>query len=251
LIKTPAYSLSFDIDFKQDVFAVPKVLTILKKHKIKSSFACIGIWIEKYPEIHRRIVHEGHEIINHTYSHPNNDELSSKVFAKLNKEQKRKEIIKCHETCKNLLNYEPIGFRCPHFGKLYSKKDSMILKEIGYKYSSSTISFLTPKFGAPYKNKGIWEFPLFTSQSHPATLFDSWSSRTGPKKVFESDSKFIREFILILNNLKTKNAYVSHYFDPCDIIKNNKLSIMCREIIKTNIKMYTYKELVHIVENVR
>jgi len=47
------------------------VLEILKKHNVKATFFCIGKNIEKYPEILKRIVEEGHIVGNHSYSHSN------------------------------------------------------------------------------------------------------------------------------------------------------------------------------------
>ena len=46
-----------------------KVLDILQKHNVKATFFCIGKQIEKYPDIFRRIIEEGHVVGNHSYSH--------------------------------------------------------------------------------------------------------------------------------------------------------------------------------------
>lgn len=45
------------------------LLTALKKHNIKATFFLVGEWVEKYPELTKRIVNEGHEIFNHSYDH--------------------------------------------------------------------------------------------------------------------------------------------------------------------------------------
>lgn len=50
----------------------PKFLDILGEYNIKATFFCIGKQIEKYPEVFQRIIDEGHNIGNHTYSHSNN-----------------------------------------------------------------------------------------------------------------------------------------------------------------------------------
>ncbi len=47
----------------------PKILDILREKKVKATFFVVGKHVEKYPEIARRIVEEGHELGNHTYSH--------------------------------------------------------------------------------------------------------------------------------------------------------------------------------------
>lgn len=47
----------------------PQILQLLKSHQAKATFFCIGKHIEQYPDIVKSIVHNGHTIGNHTYSH--------------------------------------------------------------------------------------------------------------------------------------------------------------------------------------
>lgn len=47
----------------------PWVLEELKKHDAKATFFCIGNNVEKYPEIFRKIISEGHSVGNHTFNH--------------------------------------------------------------------------------------------------------------------------------------------------------------------------------------
>jgi len=60
-------SLTFD-DGPSPVYT-PLILDILKEKGVKASFFVVGQSVEKYPDIARRIVAEGHDIGNHTYSH--------------------------------------------------------------------------------------------------------------------------------------------------------------------------------------
>ena len=46
-----------------------QTLDILKEHKIKATFFCLGKQVEKHPEIFQRIMDEGHAVGNHSYSH--------------------------------------------------------------------------------------------------------------------------------------------------------------------------------------
>lgn len=46
-------------------------LDLLKSHNAKATFFCIGIQIEKHPDIIKRILEEGHSIGNHTMHHFN------------------------------------------------------------------------------------------------------------------------------------------------------------------------------------
>jgi peptidoglycan/xylan/chitin deacetylase (PgdA/CDA1 family) len=47
----------------------PSILKILKEHKIKATFFCVGENIHKYPEIFNQILKDGHAVGNHTYHH--------------------------------------------------------------------------------------------------------------------------------------------------------------------------------------
>lgn len=47
----------------------PQILDILKKHQVKATFFAVGENVKNYPDVVERIVREGHEIGNHTYTH--------------------------------------------------------------------------------------------------------------------------------------------------------------------------------------
>lgn len=52
--------------------ATPKILNTLKKHNIKATFFILGKNLDSYPkskEILKEILHDGHAIANHSYSH--------------------------------------------------------------------------------------------------------------------------------------------------------------------------------------
>jgi len=48
-----------------------RLLDVLAKHGIKATFFMIGSYVEKRPDIVRTVAEAGHEIGNHTWSHPN------------------------------------------------------------------------------------------------------------------------------------------------------------------------------------
>ncbi len=47
----------------------PQILDVLKDKGVKATFFVVGDHVRKYPDVARRIVAEGHDIGNHTYSH--------------------------------------------------------------------------------------------------------------------------------------------------------------------------------------
>ena len=58
----------------------PKILDVLKKHGVKATFFQIGAEVEKYPGVARRVFDEGHEIGNHTFTHPDISTISKRYF---------------------------------------------------------------------------------------------------------------------------------------------------------------------------
>ena len=66
-----AHEVALTFDDGPDPEWTPKILDILKAAKVKAAFFLVGVNAERYPNLVRRIVDDGHEIGNHTYYHPN------------------------------------------------------------------------------------------------------------------------------------------------------------------------------------
>lgn len=82
-----------------------EILEILSEYNAKATFFVIGKNAEKYPELIRLEKENGHEIGNHTYSHPE--------LRKISPEQFMEEISKTQEILKNITGEYPILFRPP------------------------------------------------------------------------------------------------------------------------------------------
>jgi peptidoglycan-N-acetylglucosamine deacetylase len=65
------HQVALTFDDGPDPKWTPRVLDILKANGVSATFFVVGVNAEKYPDLVRRIVAEGHEIGNHTYYHPN------------------------------------------------------------------------------------------------------------------------------------------------------------------------------------
>ncbi len=55
----------------------PKILDILKKYKVSATFLMIGQEAQNNVRLMQRVYREGHEIGNHTWSHPDISEISN------------------------------------------------------------------------------------------------------------------------------------------------------------------------------
>jgi len=62
--------------------ATPFVLDLLKEHKIKATFFCVGDNVYKYPELFEQIKKAGHQVGNHTFNHLRGFKCSTLDYAK-------------------------------------------------------------------------------------------------------------------------------------------------------------------------
>lgn len=101
----------------------PRLLDMLRQRNIKATFYVIGKNVDMYPQLTRRIVAEGHEIGNHTYTHRNLKTLSdAQVVTEMSKT--RASIVRA-------TGVQPRTMR-PPYGALYQRQREMIMNEFGY-----------------------------------------------------------------------------------------------------------------------
>jgi len=90
--------------------STPKVLEMLKQAGAKATFFMLGNCVEQYPELARQVLKEGHQIGNHSFSHPN--------FYFYKKEDKRQklasEIRSTRDAIKAATGLIPEYMRMPH-----------------------------------------------------------------------------------------------------------------------------------------
>jgi peptidoglycan-N-acetylglucosamine deacetylase len=100
------------------------------QYKIKTTLFLVGNDFLHQPNHSsiRSIMEEGHELANHSMTHPQG-------FRWLNKNVKEKEINDMGEICKKVTGVSPIGFRSP--GWNIDNGTLPILLDLGYTYDSS------------------------------------------------------------------------------------------------------------------
>lgn len=101
----------------------PRLLDILKERNIKATFFVVGQNVAEYPEIAKRIVDEGHEIANHTWSHA--------WLTKLSDSGVRRELQKTASVIESTTGVRPTVFR-PPYGALSKRQRHWIFDEFDY-----------------------------------------------------------------------------------------------------------------------
>jgi cellulose synthase/poly-beta-1,6-N-acetylglucosamine synthase-like glycosyltransferase/peptidoglycan/xylan/chitin deacetylase (PgdA/CDA1 family) len=77
---TSEKKVAITFDDGPDPTWTPKILDLLKEKNVKATFFLIGLEVEKYPGVAKRIYKEGHEIGNHTFTHPDISNISKRYF---------------------------------------------------------------------------------------------------------------------------------------------------------------------------
>lgn len=67
-------AISFDASWGAD--KTLSILDILDEHGVKTTFFLVGGWVDKYPDMVKEIAARGHEIGNHSDTHPHMSQLS-------------------------------------------------------------------------------------------------------------------------------------------------------------------------------
>jgi peptidoglycan-N-acetylglucosamine deacetylase len=101
----------------------PKLLDLLAAHHIKATFFVIGENVAEHPEIIARAAREGHEIGNHSWSHPN--------FGKMSDESIRRQLQQTDDAIKSATGKRPTLMR-PPYGSITTRQKRWIHDEFGY-----------------------------------------------------------------------------------------------------------------------
>ena len=250
----PFCTLSFDCDFPRDVEVLPQVAALLERYGFAGSFACIGQWIRQFAEPHRRLVAAGHEVINHTDTHPNlyhpeydyarAPGLSRERFNRISPQDRRNEIERCHETCAEVLDCAPSGFRAPHFGALHMDDVYPVLRELGYAFSSSVTAASAPGGGVPFRTgEGLWEFPVSPCPEHPFGVLDSWHSLGKLGASHSRPGELAALFADLGETVERNGGYVNVYLDPRVSLESGELESMLQFLRGRSIPVLVYGDL--------
>nr|WP_311974298.1 chitooligosaccharide deacetylase NodB [Bradyrhizobium glycinis] len=88
-------------------FCTPEVLDVLSRHGVPATFFVIGTYATEQPELIRRMIAEGHEVANHTMTHP---DLSRCGPAEI-----RDEVLKASEAIRSVCpQASPRHMRAPY-----------------------------------------------------------------------------------------------------------------------------------------
>lgn len=118
----PFIALTFDDG--PNATLTPKLLDLLAARHLKATFFVVGQNAADHPEILKRAVREGHEIANHSWSHPN--------LGKMSDDAVRRELQKTDDAIAAAIGKRPTLLR-PPYGSLTARQKKWIHEEFGYR----------------------------------------------------------------------------------------------------------------------
>ncbi len=95
------------IDDGPDPRQTPQILDVLASENVKATFFLIGSKLLAHASLGRRIFEEGHDIQNHSHTHP------SATFWAIRYRRARQELMHCSETITEITGSAPTRFRAP------------------------------------------------------------------------------------------------------------------------------------------
>src|ERR1043165_6303631 len=123
LVHTDGPYIAMTFDDGPSATLTPKLLDLLAAQHIKVTFFVIGENVADHPEIVARAAREGHEIGNHSWSHPN--------FAKMSQESVRSQLQRTDDAIKNATGKRPTLMR-PPYGSITDREKHWIHDQFGY-----------------------------------------------------------------------------------------------------------------------
>jgi polysaccharide deacetylase family protein (PEP-CTERM system associated) len=140
-----------------------RILDMLAAHEVKATFFVLGWVAERYPDLVRRLVAEGHEVASHGYHHQRVTQQTPDEF--------RADVARAKALLEDIAGQPVLGYRAPSYSigakTLWALE---LLNEVGYRYSSSIFPIHHDLYGMPDaprfpfypRENGILEIPVTT-----------------------------------------------------------------------------------------
>jgi peptidoglycan/xylan/chitin deacetylase (PgdA/CDA1 family) len=105
--KTNTPNILITIDDGPDLHDTPRILDLLDSYNTKAIFFMIGEKVRAHPELAREVIRRGHEIGNHTFSHPQAGFWCAGPW------RTHREIAECQAVIEEVTGIKPRWFRAP------------------------------------------------------------------------------------------------------------------------------------------
>lgn len=141
-----------------------RILHLFDEYGARATFFTLGWIAQRYPQLVRRIVEEGHELASHGYSHQRASEQDPDSFLA--------DIGRAKRTLEDISGVQVQGYRAPSFSIGAANAWAFdCIRRTGYRYSSSVYPIRHDHYGMPdaprfmYRvAEGLVEVPVTTTR---------------------------------------------------------------------------------------
>jgi peptidoglycan/xylan/chitin deacetylase (PgdA/CDA1 family) len=157
---------------------VPRILELLRRHKIPATFFVPGYTAERHPHLVEMLLKEGHEIGHHGHMHLRSDKVSA--------EQQAEEMYQGLEALARAGAPKPVGYRSSSW-ELTPETFELVLAN-GFIYDSSCMGDDRPYYET-WNGASILELPVHWSlDDYPMFGWgiDNGGNFTAPRALFDS-----------------------------------------------------------------
>lgn len=221
--------LSFDCDTDEDIDAAKRIHQWLTERGARGVFGVPGVQLEKGAATFRQMAVEGAEFINHgAAAHTewrDGRYWSVNFYDQMSLEEVELDIRRGHEITAAVTGKAPLGFRAPHFGHFQQPEQLAwlyaLLRELGYRYASTTVPRFLLKYGPCGDVGGLVEFPVSGRYRAPLQIFDSWGYLPSPRQPRVTE-RYGEEFILSVKTMLSRriNGIANYYVDPAHVVNS-------------------------------
>ena len=105
-VSTEEKKVSLTINCAWNADDIDRILDTLSKYKVKVTFFMVGEWVEKFPEAVKKIAEQGHEIGNHSDTHPHVNQMTL--------EKNEEQIKLCADKIEKITGKRSVLYRGPY-----------------------------------------------------------------------------------------------------------------------------------------
>jgi len=216
------------------IIGAQRIVSLLKKHDIKSTWFIPGFTIETYPEICKEVVKHGHEIAHHGWTHV--------PPGSMNRDQEESEIIRANEAIMNLCGQSAQGYRSPAWDLSPNTLELLIKHNFYYESSMMGHDYLPYRVrqndvinlqkAMQFGNKtSLIEMPISWSQDdHPHFEMRNDLNRSGHRNANSVLENWIDDFIYMTQI--TNWGIITYTCHPYVIGRGHRMLMLERLITK-------------------
>ncbi len=116
------------------VTGMPRILAMLRRHELRATFFCPGYTAERYPDLVRRVLDDGHEVAHHGYLH--------EAIQGMSVQQEADVLDRGLDALQRITGQRPVGYRAPMWETTYAT--AQLLLDRGFLYDSSLMDCDVP-----------------------------------------------------------------------------------------------------------